>query len=96
MLTMLIVVTKLIVVMVVVQVFYTMAMAGLWEVTGEEEWRVEGLTMMDRVVAWALEGLGDLGRPTLSGSTPSSSLAVPMCVLCLLPLVEPLVATPDS
>ena len=73
-----------------------MAMAGLWEMTGEEEWRVEGVAMMDRVVAWAQEGLGDQGRPTLPGSTPSSSLAVPMCVLCLLPLVEPLVTTPDS
>lgn len=72
------------------EVFYIMAMSGLWHLTGEEKYKTEGSSMMTRVVHWAGEGHLELGRPDLPGTVPASSLAVPMCLLSLLPLVSPL------
>ena len=44
--------------------------------------------MMSRVVYWAGEGAAELGRPQLDGEQVASSLAVPMCILSLIPMVE--------
>lgn len=44
--------------------------------------------MMSRLEYWVGEGASELGRPQLAGQGVSSSLAVPMCILSLLPMVE--------
>ena len=48
----------------------------------------EACSMMSKIVWWVGAGSAELGRPELEGATNVSSLAVPMCILSLLPMVE--------
>jgi len=72
------------------EVFYVMAMSSLYSLTSQEKYKVEACEMMSRMEYWVGEGASELGRPQLSGQEVSSSLAVPMCILSLLPMVEKL------
>ena len=76
--------------LVVVEVFYVMAMCGLHSLTGEEEYKTEAVEMMERILSWSGDGAGELGRPQLSGDEGGSSLAVPMCLLSLLSMMRDL------
>lgn len=40
--------------------------------------------MMEKLIFWVREDPSGLGRPQLSGDTPSNSMAVPMMLLCLV------------
>ena len=76
--------------MLIVQVFYVMAMAGLHGMTGKEEYRTEAVEMMERILDWTGPGASKLGRPQLSGEVGGSSLAVPMCLVSLLTMMKDL------
>lgn len=40
--------------------------------------------MMEKLIFWVREDPSGLGRPQLSGDTPTNSMAVPMMLLCLV------------
>ena len=64
-----------------------MAMCGLFSMTRNDLYRREAVEMMERILHWTGAGSHELGRPELSGMTPVSSLAVPMCKLSLLEMM---------
>jgi len=70
------------------EVFYVMAMTSLHSITGDKKYQEEACTMMSKILWWAGAGAAELGRPELEGAGNVSSLAVPMCILSLLPMVE--------
>jgi len=72
------------------EVFYVMAMCGLFMMTEKEVYRNEAIEMMEKILHWTGEGSSELGRPELSGAEPVSSLAVPMCVLSLVTMMKDL------
>ncbi|XP_033825504.1 N-acylglucosamine 2-epimerase [Periophthalmus magnuspinnatus] len=64
--------------------FYVLGLDELSRVTGDRDMQVEAEQMMEKVVHWVQEDPSGLGRPQLPGDTPSSSMAVPMMLLCLV------------
>ena len=46
--------------------------------------QTEALEMMQRIVDWVRKDDSGLGREKLAGNQPTSSLAVPMMLLCLI------------
>ncbi|XP_072102382.1 N-acylglucosamine 2-epimerase isoform X4 [Mobula birostris] len=68
--------------------FYVLAMDELWRVTGQDLYQREALLMMDQVCHWVRVDPAGLGRPHLPGAPDTSSLAVPMMLLCLVEQLE--------
>lgn len=68
--------------------FYLMAMSELGIVSGKQSYKKEALTMMDKIVHWVMEDDTEIGRQSLDGAPPHSSLAVPMMMLCIISQIE--------
>ncbi|XP_072884854.1 N-acylglucosamine 2-epimerase [Hemitrygon akajei] len=68
--------------------FYVLAMDELWRATGQDRYQREALSMMDQVCHWVRVDPAGLGRPHLPGAPDTSSLAVPMMLLCLVQQLE--------
>ncbi|XP_052072486.1 N-acylglucosamine 2-epimerase-like [Mytilus californianus] len=68
--------------------FYLMAMSELGIVSGKLSYKKEALTMMDKIVHWVMEDDTEIGRQSLDGAPPHSSLAVPMMMLCIISQIE--------
>lgn len=64
--------------------FYMMAMSELARGTGEQSFKDEAIKMMDRIVHWLRVDNTDLNLPDYAGIPPTSSLAEPMMLLCLI------------
>ncbi|XP_061910153.1 N-acylglucosamine 2-epimerase isoform X1 [Entelurus aequoreus] len=64
--------------------FYVMALDELSRVTRDEDMRKEAEQMMAQLIFWVRVDPKGLGRPELAGDTPTSSMAVPMMLLCLV------------
>ncbi|KAK7883952.1 hypothetical protein WMY93_027075 [Mugilogobius chulae] len=64
--------------------FYILALDELSRVTDDKHMQVEAEQMMEQLVHWVQKDPSGLGRPQLPGDTPSSSMAVPMMLLCLV------------
>ncbi|CAK8688678.1 unnamed protein product [Clavelina lepadiformis] len=68
--------------------FFVMAMSEAWRSTKEEIYQDAAVTMMMQIYHWCLVDDSALGRESLPGSVPMSSLAVPMMALCLCHQIE--------
>ncbi|XP_063427778.1 N-acylglucosamine 2-epimerase-like [Mytilus trossulus] len=68
--------------------FYLMAMSELGIVTGKQSYKKEALTMMDKIIHWVMEDDTEIGRQSLEGAPPHSSLAVPMMMLGIISQIE--------
>ncbi|XP_072305458.1 N-acylglucosamine 2-epimerase isoform X1 [Eucyclogobius newberryi] len=64
--------------------FYILALDELSRVTDNSDMQMEAEQMMEQLVYWVQKDSSGLGRPKLPGDTPSSSMAVPMMLLCLV------------
>ncbi|CAL9703713.1 unnamed protein product [Knipowitschia caucasica] len=64
--------------------FYIMGLDELSRVTRDRRDQLEAEQMMQQLLHWVLTDPSGLGRPQLPGDRPTSSLAVPMMVLCLV------------
>ncbi|WAR16244.1 RENBP-like protein, partial [Mya arenaria] len=70
--------------------FYAMAFSELAISTGHDEYRVEALSMMDKIIYWVREDPTDLlfGYPPMAGEPEVNPLNVPMMILCLVDQME--------
>lgn len=64
--------------------FYVLALDELSRVTEDAEMKAEAEQMFLQLLHWVQENDSDLGRVPLPGAPPSSSMAVPMMLLCLV------------
>ncbi|XP_068995404.1 N-acylglucosamine 2-epimerase isoform X2 [Embiotoca jacksoni] len=64
--------------------FYVLALDELSRVTGDQDMQLEAEQMMQQLVHWVRVDPSGLGRPQLPGDVPTSSMAVPMMLLCLV------------
>uniref|UniRef100_A0A8C6TFV4 N-acylglucosamine 2-epimerase n=1 Tax=Neogobius melanostomus TaxID=47308 RepID=A0A8C6TFV4_9GOBI len=64
--------------------FYILALDELSRVTGDKDMQLEAEQVMAQLVHWVQVDPSGLGRPPLPGDTPTSSMAVPMMLLCLV------------
>ncbi|CAN9500699.1 unnamed protein product [Ophioblennius macclurei] len=64
--------------------FYVMAMDELGRATDDKELQLEAEQMMKHLIHWVRVDSSELGRPQLPGDVPTSSMAVPMMLMCLV------------
>uniref|UniRef100_A0A667ZDV4 N-acylglucosamine 2-epimerase n=1 Tax=Myripristis murdjan TaxID=586833 RepID=A0A667ZDV4_9TELE len=64
--------------------FYVLALDELSRVTGDVDMQAEAEQMLQQLVHWVRVDPSGLGRLRLPGDVPTSSMAVPMMLLCLV------------
>ncbi|KAL5014051.1 hypothetical protein ScPMuIL_008321, partial [Solemya velum] len=68
--------------------FNVMGFSELSRATGRKKYMEEALKMMGKIVHWVYEDDTDLGKPKLVGKQHTSTMAVPMMLLCLIEQLE--------